>query len=229
MERCVDDPGLVVTTYEGTHTHQAPSFLRGPLGYPGGLEGLLATLSHHYNLAGNTRLPPFVTSGGANFPLSDLYRSSPLWLSQLQPPPESAIQDGIQENLNLLRAHEQLLRMQEQQQKEVAVASLASSIKNEPADSFQIPEQGPPSFSSVSSLSDLSYDTRMSHFDYLANSSIPEQLGSQINPLINSLISNSAAGPFSSAVLSEQSTGASSDSGLLEDMFRRTNPSSSRA
>lgn len=224
VERCFDDPGLVVTTYEGTHTHQSPSFLRGPPGYPGGLQALLNTLSHHYSLAGNAPLPPFLSHTGA-YPMSssELYRSSPLWLAQLQSPPGSA--NEFQDNLNLL------LRLQQQQE-----AAWASSLKNEHG-SFQYPGQGP-SFSSVSSLSDLSYDNRMNRFDSLAaNSSAAEQLGSQINPLetYSSLISHStaAAGPYSSVALPDHSAGhskgTSSDSGLLEDMFRTTNPSSSRA
>jgi hypothetical protein len=214
----------VVTTYEGTHTHQSPRFLRGPPGYAGGLQALLATLSHHYTLAGNAALPPFNAphSGSAGFS-SDL--SSSPWLPQLQS------KGSIQENLNLLRAHEQ-------------EAAWASSIKSEPG--FQFPG---PSFSNVS---DLSYDSRMSHYN---NSSVSDQLGgSQFNPFdYSSLISG--AGPFPSqpfirhpdyaeagtalpredenyraAPCSQDSTGASKDhGGLLEDMFRSTNPPISRA
>lgn len=187
VERCFDDPGLVVTTYEGTHTHQSPSFLLGPPGYPGGLQALLATLSHQYNLAGNAPLPPFLTP------------SSPLWLSQLQPPPP------LQENLNLVRAHEQLLRLQQLQ--ETAWASSS---------------QYRPSFSGASSLSDLGHDTRMSHYDLLANVSIPAT--SEMHP-----VEYSSLGPFTSSVRPDHSsTAASSDSGLLEDMFRNTNPSCTR-
>jgi len=205
VERCFDDPGLVVTTYEGTHTHQAPSFLRGPPGYPGGLQGLLATLSRHYNLAGNTPLPP-----SNAFPMSnsDLYGSSPM----------SPAQPLIYENSNLLRTHEQLLRLQQQQ-----AAAWAKNMP--PAGTIQFPREGP-SFSGASSLSDLNYDTRMNS---LSRASMPERLGnSHINPLeYSSLISN---GPFNSVVgLPDRSAAASSDSGLLEDMFRHTNPSSSRA
>ncbi|CAM6060058.1 unnamed protein product [Sphagnum tenellum] len=37
VERCADDPGFVLTTYEGTHTHQSPAFARLPIGaYFGG-------------------------------------------------------------------------------------------------------------------------------------------------------------------------------------------------
>ncbi|KAG0564523.1 hypothetical protein KC19_8G117400 [Ceratodon purpureus] len=251
VERCLEDPGLVVTTYEGTHTHQSPSFLRGPPGYPGGLQALLATLSHHYMLAGNPPLPPLNSPhSSTGFPLSgsDPYRSSPLWLSQLQS------QGAIQENLNLVRAHEQLVRLHQAE----AEAAWASSIKSEP--SFQFPGQAHgPSFSNLSSLSDLTYDSRVSHYDTLNKSSVSDQLGGgQINHLdYSSLISG--AGPFPSvqqqhapfgrrseyveagvlsredenfraAPCSQDSSGASSDhGGLLEDMFRPSNPSNSRA
>lgn len=213
VERCIEDPTLVVTTYEGTHTHQSPSFLRGPPGYPGGLQALLATLSHHYTLAGNAALPPFnAPHSGFSSDLS----SSP-WLPQLQS------QGSIQENLNLLRAHEQ-------------EAAWASSIKSEPG--FQFPG---PSFSNVS---DLSYDSRMSHYN---NSSVSDQLGG--SQQLNSLISG--AGPFPSqpppfsrhtdyaeagAALPREDENyraapCSQDShgGLLEDMFRSTNRPISRA
>ena len=185
VERCFEDPGLVVTTYEGTHTHKSPSFLRGPPGYPGGsLQALLATLTHHYTLAGNAPLMPFpphsasgVRSSG---PLSrsELYRSSsPSCLSQ----PQS--QGAIQENLNLLRAHEQLLKLQQE-------ADWASSIKSKPEFQF--------SFSNVTSLSNLSYDSRMSHYDSLTNSSVSEQLAGGGSGQFTSM--THSAGPFTSVL-----------------------------
>lgn len=241
VERCFEDSGFVVTTYEGTHTHQTPSFLRGPPGYPGGLQALLATLSHHYALADKAPLPGFNpphSSGGFPLSNSELYRSSPpLWMSQLQS------QGNIQENLNLFRAHEELLRLQQE-------SAWTSSIKSEPG--FQFPGGHGPSFSNVSSLSELSYDTRMNHFDSQNNSSVSEQLGgSQLNPLDYSSLMR-GAGPFPSvqppfgrqpeyvqavpreedfraAPCSQDSTVASSDDGLLEDMLRTANPPMSRA
>ncbi|XP_024360673.1 probable WRKY transcription factor 57 [Physcomitrium patens] len=105
VERCIEDPGLVATAYEGTHSHQFPSFLRCPPGYPGGLPGLLATLSHHYSMASNPALEPSFSSHSP-FSLSDLlFRSS-----MLLPHEQSQDLASLRSSLNLLRAHE-LLRL----------------------------------------------------------------------------------------------------------------------
>lgn len=99
VERSTEDPDQVITTYEGRHTHQSPSFLKGSPEYPSELSGLLGALYHHYSLACNQAVRAHIPNFG-DFGLSDLLFTPQGFSSN-------------QNNLNVLRAHEMLKLQQE--------------------------------------------------------------------------------------------------------------------
>lgn len=246
MERSTEDPGLVVTSYEGTHTHakvtqpkRTPSGNYAPYEPAESLSDALNQLNNRQQQAATNSTPPLPPS---NLGLPNLSQLFPGWPSLMNRQAMPPVGPSLHDNVGLMMAY-QIVRLQWELQAKVqqfmsynAQQGFGGALpKMNPFLNPFMDPLGPPMPDFNGLMSNYAEGSESEEFERHSLPKVPENLtsnllsrralrtGSPLNPNLQSamkmqqLMSQAMAGFHQAALDQQESLGEIADQGLVPE------------